>query len=124
YGTIEGEDAPGTPAYRNAQGQRQKGGARFGVGGGTPPFTKGTTWCLDVLGALKDPNRDIPAKNHWTLVDTAAEVRPYCCSTASLVEIDANGKTKSHKWFQLTGQNEASQQTGTVEVIEFTDPNP
>jgi hypothetical protein len=29
------------------------GGARFGVGGGTPEFTKGTTWCLDVLGALK-----------------------------------------------------------------------
>jgi hypothetical protein len=124
YGTIEGEDAPGTPAYRNAQGQRQKGGARFGVGGGTPPFTKGTTWCLDVLGALKDPNRNIPAKNHWTLVDTAAEVRPYCCSTASLVEIDANGQTKSHKWFQLTGQNEDGEQTGTVESIEFTDANP
>ena len=38
YGTIESEDAPGRPAYRNAQGQRQKGGARFGVGGGTPPL--------------------------------------------------------------------------------------
>ncbi len=59
------------------------GGAKFGVGRGNPRFTKGTTWCLDVLGALKDPNRDIPAKNHWTLLDTAAEVRPYCCPTAS-----------------------------------------
>ena len=44
--------------------ERIPGGARFGVGGGTPRFTKGTTWCLDVLGALKDPNRNVPAKNH------------------------------------------------------------
>src|SRR4029453_5492260 len=39
------------------------GGGRFGVGGGPPPFTKGTTWCLDLQAALKDPKRDIPAKN-------------------------------------------------------------
>ena len=49
YGTIESEDAPGTPAYRNAQGQRQKGGARFGVGGGTPrlhrPARRGAWTC-------------------------------------------------------------------------------
>jgi Galactose oxidase-like, Early set domain/Kelch motif len=100
------------------------GGARFGVGGGTPNFTKGTTWCLDVLGAMKDPNRDIPAKNHWTLVDTASEVRPYCCPTASLIEIDAAGRTVSHKWFMISGQNASGDQTGTVEEIEFTDPNP
>jgi hypothetical protein len=100
------------------------GGARFGVGGGTPPFTKGTTWCLDVLGAIKDPNRNVPAKNHWTLVDTASEVRPYCCPTASLVEIDANGKTTSHKWFMISGQNADGDQTGTVESIDFVDPNP
>ena len=30
------------------------GGARFGVGGGTPEFTKGNTWCLNVLAALVD----------------------------------------------------------------------
>jgi galactose oxidase-like protein/Kelch motif protein len=100
------------------------GGARFGVGGGTPPFTKGTTWCLDVLGALKDPQRDVPAKNHWTLIDTASEVRPYCCPTASLIEIDGNGHTVSHKWFMISGQNADGDQTGTVEVIDFTDPNP
>ena len=40
------------------------GGARFGVGGGTPEF-KGNTWCLNVLAALNDPNRNAPAKNHW-----------------------------------------------------------
>jgi hypothetical protein len=99
------------------------GGARFGVGGGTPPFTKGTTWCLDVLGALRDPKRDIPAKNHWTLLDTALEVRPYCCPTASLIEIDDSGHTVSHKWFMISGTKDGNQ-TGTVESIEFTDKNP
>jgi len=100
------------------------GGARFGVGGGTPDFTKGNTWCLDVLGALKDPNRNVAAKNHWTLIDTASEVRPYCCPTASLIEIDGDGDTVSHKWFMISGEDSSGEQTGTVEVIDFTDPNP
>jgi hypothetical protein len=100
------------------------GGARFGVGGGSPPFTKGTTWCLDVLAALKDPKRNIPAKNHWKLLDTALEVRPYCCPTASLVEIDRDGHTVSHKWFMISGQDASGDQTGTVEVIDFTSPSP
>jgi hypothetical protein len=100
------------------------GGARFGVGGGTPPFSKGNTWCLDVLAALKDPNRNTPAKNHWTLVDTASEVRPYCCPTASLIEIDRDGHTVSHKWFMISGEDANGDQTGTVEEIDFTDPNP
>ena len=100
------------------------GGARFGVGGGTPPFTKGTTWCLDVVGALKDPKLNVPAKNHWTLVDTASEVRPYCCPTASLIEIDGDGQTVSHKWFMISGQDANGGQTGTVELIDFIDPNP
>jgi len=100
------------------------GGARFGVGGGTPRFTKGTMWCLDVLGAMEDPNRDIPAKNHWTLVDTASEVRPYCCPTASLVEIDSRGRTVSHKWFQISGQDATGAQTGTVEVVDFAERHP
>ena len=99
------------------------GGARFGVGGGTPDFTKGTTWCLDVVAALKDPKRDVPAKNHWTLLDTALEVRPYCCPTASLIEIDGDGHTVSHKWFMISGQKDG-EQTGTVEVMDFVDAKP
>jgi hypothetical protein len=103
--------------------ERVAGGARFGVGGGTPDFQQGTTWCLDVLAAMQDPNRSVPAKNHWTLLDTASEVRPYCCPTASLLEIDGDGRTVSHKWFMISGQN-ASGQTGTVEVIDFAESNP
>ena len=96
------------------------GGTKFGSVGGAS-FTKGTTWCLDVLGALKDPNRHIPARNHWTLLDTALEVRPYCCPSASLLEIGADGRTVSHKWFMISGQDANGDQTGTVEEIEFTD---
>jgi hypothetical protein len=100
------------------------GGARFGVGGGTPDFTKGTTWCLDVLGAMKDPNRNVPAKNHWTLLDTALEVRPYCCPSASLIELDDHGRTVSHRWFMISGEDANGDQTGTVELIDFTDARP
>jgi hypothetical protein len=113
-----------SPGYRNAQGVRTLGGARFGVGGGTPPFTKGTTWCLNVLAAMKDPNRDIPARNHWTLLDTATEVRPYCCPTASLIEIDKRGRTVSHKWFMISGQSSTGAPTDTIEVIDFADRMP
>jgi hypothetical protein len=125
--TYDGELKYGeetTPGYRDANGDVKLGGARFGVGGGTPSFTDGNTFCLDVLGAMKDPAREIPAKNHWTFIDKGAEVRPYCCSTASLMELDKNGRTVSHKWFMISGQDEAGRQTGTVEVIEFTDPLP
>ncbi len=100
------------------------GGTKFGVGGANPRFTAGTMWCLDVLAALRDPLRDVPAKNHWRLVDTAAEVRPYCCPTASQIEIDGDGHTVSHKWFMISGQDANGEQTGRVESIEFTDKNP
>ena len=124
YGTIDSELPAAGPAYRDAQGVRTKGGARFGVGGGTPNFTKGTMWCLDVIGAMKDPQRNVPAKNHWTLVDTAREVRPYCCPTASILELNAAGDTVTHKWFQISGENADGDITGTVEVVDFTDPDP
>ena len=123
YGAIEDELTPAS-AYRDAQGVRQLGGARFGVGGGTPSFTKGTTWCLDVLAALRDPQRGIPAKNHWTLLDTALEVRPYCCPSASLIELDAEGNTVSHQWFMISGRSATNNQTGTVEQIDFADATP
>jgi hypothetical protein len=93
------------------------GGAKF-----FGPF-KGNTWCLDVLGAMKDANRNIPAQNHWTNIDTASEVRPYCCPTASLIELDAKGRTISHRWFMISGTN-AGESTGTVERLDFADASP
>jgi hypothetical protein len=100
------------------------GGAKFGVGGGAPDFEKGTTWCLDVLAAMKDPNRSIPGKSHWTLLDTAQEVRPYCCPTATVLEIDANGQTLSHKWIMISGEDTDGAPTATIEAIDFAEPIP
>ena len=51
---------------------------------------------------MKDPKRNIPANNHWTFLDTRLELRPYCCSTASFVEINEEGQTTSHKWFMIS----------------------
>ena len=89
------------------------GGARF-FGPWEP-----TTWCLDVLGAIQDANREVPAKNHWTLLDTAETARPYCCPTASLVEIDGDGSTVSHQWFMISGSD-----TPTIEGIDFAEQSP
>ena len=52
------------------------------------------------------------------------EVRPYCCPTASLIEIDDDGQTVSHKWFMISGHDADGDQTGTVEEIDFTDATP
>jgi Domain of unknown function (DUF1929)/Kelch motif len=93
------------------------GGAKF-----FGPWT-GKTWCLDVLAALRDPERDNPGQNHWELLDTASEARPYCCPTAALIEIDNSGQTTSHRWFIISGQDE-NVPTATIERIEFTDANP
>lgn len=107
--TMNGEENFGAEATA--------GGAKF-----FGPW-RGKTWCLDVLAAMKDPRRGLPAQNHWKALDEADEVRPYCCPTASLVEINADGVTVSHKWLMISGQKNG-RQTGTVEVIDFTDAVP
>jgi hypothetical protein len=87
------------------------------------PFTS-MTWCLDVPAALRDPNRAVPAENHWRLLDQAAEPRPYCCPSASLIEIDKDGKTITHKWFMFSGTNASGEATSTIEMIDFTERSP
>jgi hypothetical protein len=123
YGEINDELSPAA-AYRNANGDRTLGGARFLNFRTSDTQENGTTWCLDVLGAMKDPNRAVPAKNHWTLLDATRETRPYCCPTASLIEIDKNGRTVSHKWFMISGQTPTGAATDTIEVIDFAHPSP
>jgi hypothetical protein len=124
YGDIADELPAAGAAYRNANGERTLGAARFLNFRTVAGQENGTTWCLDVVGAMKDPNRNIPAKNHWTLLDATTETRPYCCPTASLVEIDKNGKTISHRWFMISGQNAAGSPTDTIEVIDFAEQSP
>jgi hypothetical protein len=101
------------------QNEVRPGGDRF-----FGPFDK-KTWCLDVQAALRDPNRNVPAENHYTFVSEASRDRHYCCPTASLVETNEAGQTVSHKWFMFSGRDrETGAQTDTIEVIEFTDAKP
>jgi hypothetical protein len=72
---------------------------------------------------MKDPRRDVAGKRHWTLLDTSSEVRPYCCPTASLVELDATGRTVSHQWLMISGRPGGAV-SGTIEMIDFMDPRP
>jgi hypothetical protein len=102
--------------------ETQPGGTKFGTPGG-PRFERGTTWCLDVLGAMKDPRRDVPGKRHWTLLDISSEVRPYCCPTASLIELDASGRTVSHRWLMISGRPGGAV-SGAIEMIDFMDARP
>jgi hypothetical protein len=99
------------------------GGTKYGTPGGAR-FTEGTTWCLNVPAALNDPARNIPARNHWELVDTAADVRPYCCPTATWLEIDHSGRTVSHKWLMISGRTSTGGITSTIEMIDFADATP
>lgn len=73
---------------------------------------------------MKNPNRSVAAKNHWTLVDTAQEVRPYCCPTATIIEIDGDGRTVSHKWIMISGEDANGAPTATIEAIDFAEPIP
>jgi hypothetical protein len=87
------------------------------------PWT-GMTWCLDALGALKDPNRNVPGEKHWKLLAESPEVRAYCCPSASFIEIGKDGDTLSHKWFMISGRNANNAITSTIEVIDFTESSP
>ena len=87
------------------------------------PFSK-QTWCLDVLGALADPEREVPAEDHWTFRGETTVNRHYCCPTASLVRLDRSGKTRSHRWLMISGRTDAGATVGTIEAMELTAKNP
>ena len=87
------------------------------------PFTS-KTWCLDVQAAVKDPNRATAAEKHWKLLAEAAEIRPYCCPSASMIEIDKDGHTTSHKWYMFSGRDSSGGFTSTIEMIDFASQSP
>ena len=65
-----------------------------------------------------------PGKTAFGMGEVAEPLEDRLVGPASLVELDENGRTKSHRWFQISGQDATGAQTGTVEVVEFTDANP
>lgn len=110
-----------------------------GFGPGIPdindydPFIyNGKTSCLNVLAALADPERDVPAMNHWTPVATALNAHDSGASVMK-VTINADG-TWAQEVFAFGGSNNAevaadgsignSPNVTTIERINYADKNP
>jgi hypothetical protein len=95
-----------------------------GTPGGAPitrydPFVyRGNTACLDVLAALADPARNVPASKHWEEVATAANAHESGAGV-QLVTLKADG-TWSQKVFLFGGDNGSGAGPSAVaEVIDF-----
>jgi Domain of unknown function (DUF1929) len=88
-----------------------------------PFIYNGDTYCLDVLGALADAKRHIPAENHWQYVATAANAHDGGAA-ARMVTINADG-TWSQKVFLFGGNNGEGPggNVATAEMIEFSSSN-
>jgi len=86
----------------------------------------GSTFCLDVQAALNDPNRDVPAQNYWTHLADITDAEDYCCPTASLTELGANGKTLSHKVVMFSSKTGAGGNlpSKAVNMIDYANAVP
>lgn len=93
------------------------------INGYDPFFYNGETYCLDVLAALADPNRDVPGEHHWEFIDTAANAHD-SGAAVRMVTINANG-TWSQKVFLFGGNNgSGADNVATAEMIDFSDQEP
>jgi Domain of unknown function (DUF1929) len=91
--------------------------------GAYDPFLyDGKTYCLDVLAALADPDRDVPAEKHWTFVDTAANAHD---SGASVRRVTINWDgTWSQELWAFGGSDNQGPTVATVEKINFAAASP
>ena len=88
-----------------------------------PFFYNGKTSCLDVLAALADPLRNIPAENHWQYITTAANAHD-SGAAVRMVTVNDDG-TWSQKVFLFGGNDgEGAPGVATAEWIDFSDPVP
>ena len=98
---------------------------RFGVGGGTPPFTKGTTWCLDVLAAHEGSEAQRPREESLDAASTRRrKCGLYCCPTASL---DRDRRRRPDGVAQVVhdlGPGCMASRPEPSKMIEFTDAKP
>ena len=91
--------------------------------GGYDPFLyDGKTYCLDVLAALADRDRDSPAEKHWTFVDTAANPHESGASVM-MVTIKADHTWSQQVWV-FGGSNNIDPMVATVEKIDYAAVNP
>ena len=85
----------------------------------------GNTYCLDVLAALRDPNRDVAGQNHWTELAQVGDGEDYCCPTASLTEIGPNGMTLSHKLVMFSSKEPGTRRpTKSTYMIDLASAAP
>jgi hypothetical protein len=92
--------------------------------GGYDPFNySGRTYLLDVLGALADPDIDVPAEKYWTFVDQSTNGHD---SGASVILVKIKNETTwSQEVFVFGGDNGAAGgTTAAVEKINFSDADP
>ena len=91
------------------------------------PFRyNGNTYYLDVLSALADPNRDLPAENHWELVDSALMAHDNGAG-AQIWETDRKGNARSQRVVLFGGECGAGPvacDQRTVEMIDFQSAAP
>lgn len=88
------------------------------------PFDyNGNSYLLDVLGALADPDRDVPAENHWELVDTAFASHE-SGAAVMLNVLDDQGMGVSKKIVVLGGDSLVEGRTAAVESIDFATDDP
>lgn len=83
----------------------------------------GATFCLDVLSALADPNREVPAENHWELIDEA-EIAHGSGATADFLKVEDDGSTLYHKVIIFGGRDNNGAASKVVEMINYSDLNP
>lgn len=88
------------------------------IGGYDPFIYNGETWCLDVLAALVDPQRDVTAEHHWQHIATAANAHD-SGAAVRMVEIKHDG-TWSQKVFLFGGSN-GEGPGGNVATAEMID---
>lgn len=90
----------------------------------------GKTYFLDVLAALNDPHRNLPAENHWApAVKDDAAMAHESAAGAHLVELDAKGHAISQKVVLFGGgcgerPDDFPCNGATVEMIDFQAPSP
>jgi hypothetical protein len=88
----------------------------------------GKTYYFDVLAALKDPHRDVPAENHWQFVAEASMAHEGT-GGAQLVELDHKGRAIAQKVVLFGGGCGAQPDdhpcnSASVEMIDYSEPTP
>jgi len=96
---------------------------------GDPWKYTGKTYYLEVLAALEDPSHmdetlTLQDSKYWTLVATAASAHNEGAD-ADIVELHADGQTKSHKVVAFGGDDgRGTDKNAIVEMIDYADANP